>query len=91
MELRHVNHYLIAIYLYLVDCNSCNSRTMETEMEVAEKTDNNDDSSVNSLHDLSCDLPFPPTLVVSSEAYLESLKASGLLCHRVVNMNRFHF
>ena len=64
---------------------------METEREVAEKTDNNDGSSVNSSHDLSCDLPFPPKLVVSSEAYLELLKASDLLRHQVVNMNRFHF
>ena len=60
-------------------------------MEVAEKTDNNDDSSVSSSHDLSCDLPFPPKLVVSSEAYLQLLKASDLLRHLVVNMNQFHF
>ena len=60
-------------------------------MEVAETTDNNDDSSVNSSHDLSYDLPFPPKLVVSSEAYLQLLKASDLLRHLVVNMNQFHF
>ena len=54
-------------------------------------TDNNDDSSVNSSHDLSCDLPFPPKLVVSSEAYLQLLKASDLLRHLVVNKNQFHF
>ena len=78
-------------YFYLAGCNSCNSGTMETEMEVVEMTDNNDDSSVNLSHDSSCDLPFPPKFAVSSEAHLELPKASDLLHHLVVDMNRLHF
>ena len=54
-------------------------------------TDNNDDSSANWSHDLTCDLPFPPKLVVSSVAYLELLLVSDLLHHQVANMSQLHF
>ena len=79
------------LYLYLVDCNSYNSRTRETGMEVVEMTDNNGDSSANWSHDLTCDLPFPPKLVVSSVAYLELLLVSDLLRRQVANMSQLHF